>query len=67
MAAFLGFAALLCLIVLATLLRPLWRDARGVALGIGAITLVSTALLYQLVGTPQALDPASRLAPRTLE
>ncbi len=67
MAAFLGFAALLCLIVLATLLRPLWRDARGVALGIGAITLVSTALLYQLVGTPQALDPASRQAPRTLE
>lgn len=67
MAAFLGFAALLCLIVLATLLRPLWREARGVALGIGAITLVSTALLYQLVGTPQALDPASRQAPRTLE
>lgn len=67
MAAFLGFAALLCLIVLATLLRPLWREARGVALGIGVITLVSTALLYQLVGTPQALDPASRQAPRTLE
>ena len=67
MAAFLVFAALLCLVVLATLLRPLWRQARGVALGIGAVTLASTALLYQLVGTPQALDPASRQAPRTLE
>ncbi len=67
MTVFIAIAALLCLIVLATLLRPLWRDARGVALGIGVITLLSTALLYQLVGTPQALDPASRQAPRTLE
>lgn len=67
MAAFLGFAALLCLIVLATLLRPLWREARGVALGIGLITLLSTGLLYRLVGTPQALDPAIRQAPKTLE
>lgn len=67
MAAFLACAALLCLIVLAVLLRPLWRDARGVALGIGAVALLSAALLYQLLGTPQALDPAVRQAPRTLE
>lgn len=67
MAIFLACAALLCLLVLPVLLRPLWRDARGVALGIGAATLLSTALLYQLLGTPQALDPAVRQAPRTLE
>ena len=67
MTIFIAIAALLCLIVLATLLRPLWRDARGVALGIGVITLLSTALLYRLIGTPQALDPASRQAPQTLE
>lgn len=67
MAAFLAFAALLCLVVLAMLLRPLWRNARGVALGVGAATLLSVALLYQLIGTPQALDPAVRQAPRTLE
>lgn len=67
MAAFLACAALLCLIVLAVLLRPLWRDARGVALGIGAVALLSAALLYQLLGTPQALDPAVRQAPKTLE
>lgn len=67
MTVFIAIAALLCLIVLATLLRPLWRDARGVALGIGVITLLSTALLYRLIGTPQALDPASGQAPQTLE
>ena len=35
-AVFIAIAALLCLIVLATLLRPLWRDARGVALALEA-------------------------------
>lgn len=67
MAVFLVFALLLCLLVLATLLRPLWHGARGVALGIGIAVLLSTGLLYKLVGTPQALDPATRQAPRTLE
>ncbi len=67
MTAFIAIAALLCLIVLAMLLRPLWRDARGVALGIGIAVLLSTALLYRLVGTPQALDPAARRAPQTIE
>lgn len=67
MAAFLAIAALLCLLVLAVLLRPLWRDARGVAVGVGILTLLSTALLYRLEGTPQALDPAVRHAPQTLE
>lgn len=67
MAVFLMIALLLCLLVLATLLRPLWQGARGVALGIGIAVLLSTGLLYKLVGTPQALDPATRQAPRTLE
>lgn len=67
MAGFIAIACLLGLAVLATLLRPLWRDARAVALGIGLVTLVSAGLLYRLVGTPQALDPAARRAPQTLE
>ena len=67
MTAFIAIATLLCLVVLAMLLRPLWRDARGVALGIGIALLLSTALLYRLVGTPQALDPAARRAPQTIE
>lgn len=66
MAAFLAIAAVLTLAVLAILLRPLWRDARGVALGIGIVALASSALLYRIVGTPQALDAASLKAPETL-
>lgn len=66
MAAFLALAAALTLAVLAVLLRPLWRDARGVALGIAVVVLASSALLYRIVGTPQALDAASLKAPETL-
>ena len=66
MALFSIIAILLVLAVLAVLLRPLWRDARGVAIGVGVIVATSTLLLYQLVGTPQALDPAAVKAPETL-
>ena len=66
MTAFLALAAVLTLAVLAVLLRPLWRDARGVAFGIAIVLLASSALLYRLVGTPQALDPARLEAPETL-
>ena len=66
MTVFLAIAALLTLAVLVVLLRPLWRDARGVALGIAVIVLASSALLYRIVGTPQALDPANLAMPETL-
>lgn len=66
MAPFSIIAILLVLAVLAVLLRPIWRDARGVAIGVGVIVATSTLLLYQLVGTPQALDPAAVKAPETL-
>ncbi|MFN3311495.1 MAG: tetratricopeptide repeat protein [Thermomonas sp.] len=66
MAVFLALSLLLGLLVLATLLRPLWPQARGVALGIGLVVLASAALLYRLLGTPQALDAAARQAPATL-
>ena len=65
-AAFIAIAVLLGLCVLALLLRPLWREARGVALGIGLLALLSTGLLYRLVGTPAALDPAAVRGPQTL-
>ncbi len=67
MAALIVIAIVLGLIVLATVLRPLWASARGVALGIAGISLLSAGLLYQLLGTPQALDAAARQAPQTLE
>ena len=66
MAIFIALAAGLTLAVLAVLLRPLWRDARGVALGIAVIALASSALLYRIVGTPQALNAANLTAPETL-
>lgn len=66
MALFVAIAALLCLATVAVLLRPLWRDARGVAIGIGAVVLASTGLLYMLVGTPRALDGTAQQIPKTL-
>ena len=66
MVTFVLIGALLALVVLAVLLRPLWRSARPVALGVAVLVLASTALLYRLVGTPQALDAAALRAPETL-
>lgn len=67
MAAFLALAALLGLVVLAALLRPLWRDARGPAIGVAVAVLASAALLYRIVGTPAALDPDAVRGPQTLQ
>ncbi|SHE36290.1 tetratricopeptide repeat protein [Thermomonas hydrothermalis] len=67
MAAFIVIALALSLLALATVLRPLWRDARPLALGTGLVALLSAGLLYLLLGAPQALDPANRRAPATLQ
>lgn len=66
MPVFVAIAALLCVATLAVLLRPLWRDVRGVALGMGVVMMVSTGLLYMLVGTPRALDGTVQQTPKTL-
>lgn len=66
MAVFVAIAVLLCLATVIVLLRPLWRDARGVAVGIGVVMLASTGLLYMLVGTPRALDGTAQQSPKTL-
>lgn len=66
MTLFLALSAMLCLAVLAVLLRPLWRSTRGVAVGVALMVALSTALLYRIVGTPQALDAAALRAPVTL-
>ena len=47
MAIFVAIAALLCLATGAVLLRPLWRDARGVALGMGVVMLASSGVMRQ--------------------
>ncbi len=66
MALFLALSVLLGLLVLAVLLRPLWRDARAVAIGAALLIVLSTGLLYCIVGTPQALDATAVRQPETL-
>jgi cytochrome c-type biogenesis protein CcmH len=67
MASFVLLATLIALLAVAVLLRPLWQEARTVALGIAVLVLASTALLYRLVGTPQALDAVATRAPASLD
>ena len=73
MALFATISVLLTLLVLAVVLRPLWRDSRPLALGAFVALCVATFALYQVVGTPAALAPgATRVAaepgaPTTLE
>jgi cytochrome c-type biogenesis protein CcmH len=67
MSSFVAIAIVLTLAVLAVLLRPLWRDARRLAAGIGAVVVIGAIALYEIVGTPAALDPQARAAPATLD
>ena len=53
-------------LVLGLVLRPLWRDSRGIAMAMIASIAMIAGLLYMLVGTPRALDPSQRRAPDTL-
>ena len=66
MAIFSALAAILAVVVLSLALRPLWRDSRGLALGIAGTAVAATLALYQLVGTPAALDPQTLAPPSTL-
>ena len=73
MALFVTISILLTLVVLAVVLRPLWRDSRPLVLGAFVALCVATIALYQVVGTPATLAPgATRVAaepgaPTTLE
>ena len=66
---FVAIAAVMILAVLGVVLRPVWRQpgARVPAIGLVAGLALATLLLYRLVGTPAALDPAARVAPATLD
>lgn len=65
--AFAVAALALAVLVATVVLRPMWRTGRGPTLAIGTGLVVCAALLYLLVGTPAALDPASREAPDSME
>jgi len=60
-------SATLLAIVLLLVLRPLWSQARGTALALALLLVGGTAGLYGLMGTPDALDPAQRETPQTLD
>lgn len=70
MTVFVIAAAVLALGTLAYVLRPLWATGASgrplVGAALVAVLAMTTALLYALVGTPNALDPAQRAAPQTL-
>lgn len=66
MAMFVALAAALSVGVLALVLWPLWRGARGLAVAIAVPALIATIALYQFVGTPAALDAATIEPPETL-
>ena len=66
MTLFVFAAAVIVVSVLGLVLFPLWRVSRGLAMGMVTSIGMVAALLYLLVGTPRALDPAQRHAPETL-
>ena len=67
MTAFVLAAAALIALALAFLLPAVWRDARRSALVICALLPLSAAGLYWGFGEPDAIDPANRRAPATIE
>ncbi|AWV07110.1 cytochrome C biogenesis protein [Lysobacter maris] len=66
-ALFIALAATLAVVALGYVLRPLWRGARGVGATLLIALVVLTGTVYTMIGTPEALDPARRAAPQTLD
>lgn len=64
MALFIGIAALFTLAVLALALYPLWPARRGLALGIGGVSVVAVLGLYLLLGRPEAIGYVPPPAPQ---
>lgn len=67
MTQFVVIGLVLALCALAAVLWPLWRGARGLAVGLGIGMLLAGGLLYRIVGTPAALDPTAMQAPRDID
>ena len=67
MTVFLVVAALLAIVVIAIVLRPMWRQAPKATAALGTVLLIACFGLYRLLGTPAALDPGQRSAPKTLD
>jgi cytochrome c-type biogenesis protein CcmH len=63
---FVVVATVLVLLILALVLRPLWRERPAPAIAAIAVLALLTLGLYRLVGTPAALETAARQMPATL-
>ena len=65
---FVAIAVVLALVVFGVVLRPLWRESRGLVLG-GFVALgLATFALYRLMGTPAATGQvAANAMPTTLD
>lgn len=61
MTGFVIASVVLAVIVLGFVLRPLWREKPIAGVGVLLSLGLATGLVYALVGTPNALDPARRL------
>jgi len=61
MTGFVVASVVLAVIVLGFVLRPLWREKPIAGVGVLLSLGLATGLVYALVGTPNALDPARRL------
>lgn len=67
MAFFVLSATLLVLMAIAFATAPLWRQSRGLALSLALVLPLCVVALYQLQGTPAALDPANLRAPQNID
>jgi cytochrome c-type biogenesis protein CcmH len=65
MTGFIIVSLVLAVIVLGLVLRPLWRDRPAIGVGLLLSLVLSTGLVYSLVGTPASLDPARRVSSHT--
>lgn len=63
MTAFIAASAVLTLLILGYVLRPIWQPRPLAGAGMLALLSLVTGLAYVLVGTPLALDPAEHNAP----
>ena len=69
MAVFIAIAAALTVAVFAAVLWPLWRESRGVAFGAVVALGLAAFAMYELVGTPAAINAPAAVdaTPRTME
>jgi len=67
MTAFIAASAVLTLLTLGYVLRPIWQPRPLVGAGMLAMLSLVTGLAYVLVGTPLALDPAEHSAPTSFD